>query len=82
MDRINIKIGDLELRNNSKGEPLINIEMEIVDWKESGHYCYTVARWKDGDLLFVGGRPFNVDLGDFLKLAQIGHNFIQEKEEF
>ena len=81
MDRINIKIGDLELRNNSKGEPLISIEMEIVDWKESGH-CYTVARWKDGDLLFVGGRPFNVDLDVFLKLAKIGHNFIQDEDEF
>ena len=81
MDRINTKIGDLELRNNWKGEPLQSMRMEIVEWQESGH-CYTVARWKDGDLLFVGGRPFNVDLGDFLKLAQIGHNFIQEKEEF
>ena len=79
MDKINAFINGMELRNNYKGEPLDILE--IVKWQGSGS-CYTIAHWKGGDLTFIGGRPFNENLGDFLKLAQIGHNFIQDKEEF
>jgi hypothetical protein len=51
---------------------------EICQVIDGDGTIYTIAYWKDGDLIWVGDRPLHVpDRDDFWKLVEIGCGFFQ-----
>jgi len=87
MKRFNYRIDDIEVRATGKhliagdGDELTTCEIVKYD-NDTGPSCYTLAYWKresEGfDLKFVGGRPFDVDPIDFMRIAKVGQEFLDE----
>jgi len=76
------RIKDLEFRVNSKEEKY-RATAEIVHWKNTNEYCYTVVSWKYSDegynLHFIGNRFLSVDLETFLILLVYGQKYLDSK---
>lgn len=88
MQNVCIRDDDLELR--SCNDHLLKdnekwTTLEIVRW--NNNYCYVVAYFEvdkeglDGDLTFVGGRPFDssIDVDSFWQLARLGYKILVAK---
>lgn len=78
-NQFNIRIGNLEIRNDSVGKT----DLQMVQWGDK--FCWVIAYWQShdegADLKFVGNRPFDVRIApmSFWTLAQIGQKYLEGK---
>jgi hypothetical protein len=81
MEQINIRVGDLTLRNTTKNG------MEIVRWHEGDASCYMIAHWtktNDGanDVHFIGNRFLSVNKEAFWVLLKMGQDLLDNPIQF
>lgn len=82
MDKMSMRIGDLEVRTCNKFllQNKDHTTAQIIHWMNDDTCC-TMASWKmysEGhELHFVGDRPFNIgNKDDFWTLAKVGQEYL------